>query len=150
MKTFKMLKQTSLALLFSYAAASSASTIYKWVDEKGQPHFGQNPPEQFQAEQISPKTRSFGQHIEHHPEAAQDTTLAEETVPDVNNEPEQAQAEEVAEEVFKKDPALCSQAQENKRLLMQHPIIRRQGKVLTVDEKNKELRDTEEIIKVHC
>lgn len=150
MKTIKTLKLAGLALLVGYAAASSASTIYKWVDDKGQTHFGQNPPEQFQAEQVSPKARSFGQHIESLPEEMQNPVITEETASDNDSEVERTQIEEVVEEVFKKDPALCNQAKENKRLLMQHPVIRRHGKVLTVEEKNKELRDMDEIIKVHC
>lgn len=146
MNPLKIIKHTSLALILSYSMVSSASTIYKWIDDKGQTHFGQNPPEHVQAEQISPKKRSFGQYTEMPIESSSPTAVEPE-----QEQPAQVESQQAAvEEVFKKDAKLCKQAQENKRLLMQHPIIRRQGKVLTVEEKNKELSDIEEVIKVHC
>lgn len=152
MKTLRVLKHTGIILAISYAAASSASTIYKWVDEKGQTHFGQNPPEHIQAEQISPKKRSFGQYSDSVTDSSADALAQQNSTVETaeNKVSDVEESTNSVKEVFKKDPSLCAQAQENKRLLIQHPIIRRQGKVLTVDEKNKELQDTEEVIKVHC
>ncbi|MCF6264204.1 MAG: DUF4124 domain-containing protein [Xanthomonadales bacterium] len=48
------------ALLVILPALASAGNIYKWVDSKGNLHFGEKVPEGIQAEKITPDTRKVG------------------------------------------------------------------------------------------
>lgn len=141
----QILKYTRLATLLTFSTVASASNVYKWTDDNGQVHFGQNPSTSFNSELIYPQKRSY---------SIDDSNKANNEVITTNSEGddnivEDAQ-ETAAENVFKKDSSLCKQAQESKRILMQHPIIRRQGKVLSMEEKNEELKNLNDIISIHC
>lgn len=129
---------------------SIASEIYRWVDDNGQVHFSQRPPEGKNSERVQSSTpRSFGQNIEDEPVEAPATTETPETAP-ANEEAGDEQAETTDAPAIQKDSALCNKAQESKKMLMSVPIIRRNGKVMSVEEKNEELKYVEEIISVHC
>lgn len=137
---------TVLCLIVA-AGLAQADNVYRWVDENGNIHFSQRPPEGRDSEVINPRQpRSFGQSIEDEPADKQAATDDAGTAADS----EQAAAVETPEPVFKKDPELCKKAQDYKALLLRNPIVRKNDKALTIDEKNEEMRKAEEIISIHC
>lgn len=150
---YKTTLSLGAAALLLAAQASFANVVYKWVDDKGQTHFGQQPSEQYKSERVQTNTsRSFGQNMDYSDEASEPATAATTTTTDSVSETATEATEEVTEQAARveKDASLCKKAQENKTMLLQHPIIRRNGKVMTVEEKNTELQYIEEVIRIHC
>lgn len=141
-----------------HANTSVASSIYRWTDENGQVHFSQRPPEGQKSEQVNAsKTRSFGQNIDDEPASAAPPVTAAPAASEQTGDNSAAAetsdgepAPEAAAQVIQKDAGLCAKAQESKKMLVSVPIVRRGGKVMTVEEKNSELKYVEEIISVHC
>lgn len=148
---------TASLLFLAQVNVGVASTVYKWTDESGRVHFGQRPPQGVKSEQVNTSTpRSFGQHYDDQPETvtesapvaapAQSTEAPENT----DNTADADGEKTAAPAVIQKDAALCAKAQESKHMLTTVPIIRRNGKVMTVEEKNEELKYVEELIFVNC
>src|SRR5690554_690182 len=141
---------TGLLLLAAQPTSSVADSIYKWVDDNGQVHFGQQPPDNRQSEEINAKTpRSFGQNIEREAQVdvQADAPVAVTTATD-NVESTKNVVEGAA--TVQKDSKLCAKAQQSKQLIMSKPIIRRDGRLLSIEERNDELAYLEEVISIHC
>lgn len=135
-------------LLMAASSASVADNVYKWVDDNGNVHFGQRPPQNRSSEVINTRSpRSFGQHLEDN--EISDTPIAspEEDDAQLTGNEENGQAQE---QVFTKDAKLCAQAREYREILMSNPIVRKEGKAMTIEEKNEELKRVEEVISIHC
>lgn len=126
------------------ATQAIAAPIYKWVDENGQTHFSQQPPNQGASEKVQTRASSVvSNEAEHAANAAQQE--ATEQIQDIQNT-----AEKVADNAIKKDAELCQKAQNNKNTIISRPIIRKEGKLLSIEERNKELQYLEEVISIHC
>ena len=54
------------------------------------------------------------------------------------------------DQVATKDPAICQQAKTALNDLVTKPIIRRDNKVMTIEEKNLEIQRMQEVVDVHC
>lgn len=143
---------TGLVLLAAQPAISEANEIYKWTDDKGQVHFSQQPPEGRYSEQVLSKTpRSFGQNIERDPRNDESAIAPSVNNATIEDKPDSSQAAiEAAPQVIEKDADLCAKAQQSKQLILSKPIIRRDGKLLTIEQRNAELQYLEEVISIHC
>ena len=149
-------KKQRLPLLFTClvlilgAGSSLANDVYKWVDKDGNIHFSQRPPEGIDSEHINAeKQRSFGygndQQDSNNAAEPQDQEEAAEQAP-----ADEEQAAQAQEETFQKDPEMCKKAREYKGVLMRNPIVRKDNKALTIEEKNEEMRKVNEVISIHC
>jgi len=49
-----------LLIIMSTLATSHAAKIYRWVDDKGQPHYSENPPRDIQAEALNVRSSGTG------------------------------------------------------------------------------------------
>lgn len=49
-----------LLMIMSTLATSHAAKIYRWVDDKGQPHYSENPPRDIQAEALNIRASGTG------------------------------------------------------------------------------------------
>lgn len=126
-----------MSLCYSYSAMST--DFYKWTDEKGTVHYGQHKPSDAQSEVITtPTPRSTN---------VQNNVVVKKDAP-VKKVPSTAPTAEVKK--IKKDPKTCQQAKDAEMTLRSRPIVRKGGKVMTIDEKNKELETVSEAKKIHC
>lgn len=141
MKIKKLIHTGTFCVLVGASALSLASNIYKWIDDNGTVHYGQNAPLGVKAELISAKT-AHGVYPVSEPAPA--ATAAATTT---NTETKAKTAE--APVVVEKDPATCEMAQQN-IIELQRPIVRIGGKLMTIDEKNQKIAEMTEIEKVHC
>ena len=55
-----------------------------------------------------------------------------------------------AEQEIKKDKATCERAKKSEITLRSTPLVKQGGKILTIEEKNQQLANVKEIIKIHC
>lgn len=143
-----LLVSVLLALFFTSGNAL-ADSVYKWVDEDGNIHYSQKPPEGKDSEVINtrkPRSFGYGQHDDSNNAQTSQADQATEQADDQTKE----QPAQKPEETFKKDPELCKKAKEYKAVLLRNPIVRKNNKALTLDEKNEEMRKANEIIQMHC
>lgn len=133
----------SLIIALMFNANASATEVYKWVDERGVVHYAERAPKDKNknVQVITTKTRPSRAYAV--PESG-DAEKAKET-----DTPAPA-AKPAAPKVAKKDPATCKKAQADLRLLTSKPIVRQNGKVMTIEDKNKAIQNINEIISVHC
>lgn len=142
---------TGLLMLAAQPAFSETSQIYRWTDDSGQVHFSQQPPEGRASEQVLSRTpRSFGQNIDRETPREEPTTIPAVSVPYPTTTAENTEEISTNSVKLEKDSALCAKAQQSKKLLMSKPIIRREGKLLTIEEKNAEIQYLDEVISIHC
>lgn len=60
---FSRVFSATLLILFAFAsslATSHAAKIYHWVDDKGQPHYSENPPREIQARELNVRATGTG------------------------------------------------------------------------------------------
>ncbi len=130
----------SLACLFSWSLASAApEKVYKWVDAKGQTHYGQRPPAGTQTEVIKPQTG--------HSEPVNYETAAN------TKEKEEKKPEDKA--ALSKDPERCDNARKNADTLKTYARIRIKGddgeyRYLTPDEQQQKLDEANKAIEESC
>lgn len=131
--------QTAFCSLMLTAAATSlqAANFYKWTDENGVVHYSERAPQGKEAEIVTTQT----------PRSAPPAAAP---VAGEKKEGEQTAAESATPQVVKKDSAVCARAQKDLQVLISKPIVRQNGKVMTVEEKNKAIQELQEIISVHC
>lgn len=128
-----------------FALSAHAENFYKWTDEDGVVHYSQRAPAGKEAQTISTKTAPSSDQQQDNTEASADSGSEE------NDTPEEETAQQApTPEVVKKDPETCKKAQKDLQVLKSRPIVRQNGKVMTVDEKNKQIQTLNEIIAVHC
>lgn len=151
-----------LATLFISSNIATASEFYKWTDEKGVTHYSERKPVDQQAETISTKTKGkkpptyipFSDEAkaaaENTQQPSEEESSAAEQQTTTSDKQETAKAEEPVKQEIKADPAVCAQAKKDESILRSRPIVRQNGKVMTIEEKNKQLATLLEIQKVHC
>ena len=123
----------SLLLMF-IAVSVSAGKFYKWVDESGNTHYSQNPPAHQQTDVV--KTYN-DKGYKAKPSERKEEKLAENGAQD-------------AVPLIKKDKTLCAKAQKNIETLTSQPVIMQNGKLLTIEEKNKQVKTAKDIADIHC
>ncbi len=137
MKTVKSgMLAAALILTANTTVFAEEMEVFKWTDEKGVIHYSQRQPEGVDSQVITAKTSS----VETSSAPTNTGNPKEEGVPGA----------EPAPEVVKKDPRICKQAKENLQTLKTIAVVRQKGKVMSMDEKNAEIQNLNEIIKVHC
>lgn len=119
-------------LMILQVASVHAGKFYKWVDDNGNTHYSQNPPPAQNAQVI--KTYNNKGHSKPI-EKADDDKVAK---------------ADVAPLVAKKDPALCKKARDTQKTLESQPMIMQEGKIMTVEQRNEQIKAAQSIIKVHC
>ena len=132
-----------IALFFSTFAQAQTEEqfVYKWTDENGIIHYDQRPPKGIEAEKISAGKKQKSAP----PPGSSASSSAED-----EGEDKPKVSRSAAEQVVTKDAELCNKAKANRNILVTKPIVRQNDKVLTIDEKNEQIRQMDEIINVHC
>lgn len=136
-RTINIATLASLIGIF-LSAPLQAGDFYKWTDEKGTVHYSQRAPENEKTETV---------HTYNTSNSGAQTTLSG-TVPGASGT--KKEEETAAPELAKKDPALCERAKKDSETLRTRPLIRQNGKVLTMDEKNEQIKQLQDVINVHC
>lgn len=139
----KIISRALLATSFViFALSAQAGNFYKWTDEKGVVHYSQRAPKDTEAKTITTKTA---------PSNPQQQTNADPEPDEKSNKEAEETAEKApAPQVVKKDAAACKKAQKDLQTLKSRPIVRQNGKVMSIDEKNKQIQTLKEVIAVHC
>lgn len=149
MKNRTLLHRIALSsLLCLFTLSAFAADFYKWTDAQGVVHFSETPPKDKnqKAELIRdkhpraplPEINTGKQEDEGNDESSGEssgTSEAKKPKPD---------------QVATKDPAICQQAKTALNDLVTKPIIRRDNKVMTIEEKNLEIQRMQEVVDVHC
>ena len=128
---------TSFICFNAYAATTQ---VYRWIDSAGVVHYSETPPKNKEqpSELVTTKTQPGISAI---------------PVPVDNDDNESSKDDEPSpevEQVLKKDPETCKQATEALNSLMSKPIVRNKGKIMSIDEKNREIQNMKDIMKIHC
>lgn len=138
-------------LLCTPLAAMAATDFYKWTDSAGVVHFSETPPkdknqaaELIRSKQPPPPLPQLSSE-----NSANEKESAETKEPADSEAKTEAPTEEV-EQVLKKDIEACRQATDALNSLMTKPIIRKDNKVMTIEEKNMEIKNMKDIMKIHC
>lgn len=134
----------SFLAFLSINITANAGQFYKWVDENGVTHYSERPPHKKEAESI--KTRAQTDTQKQTQQAAEQSAKAEAAA----EKEKPKQEESKSEPELKKDPSLCKKAQKELDVLKRTPIVRRNGKVMSIDEKNEAIGNMRDIIKVNC
>ena len=129
---------SSLLCLNAYAATTQ---VYTWTDEAGVVHYSETPPKNKEqtSELVTTKTHS-GTPAAPVAEAKAGSSKETDTLP----------AKQEVEQVLKKNPEACKQATTALNSLMSKPIIRSNGKIMSIKEKNQEIQNLKDIMKIHC
>ncbi|GAB2894171.1 DUF4124 domain-containing protein [Microbulbifer echini] len=156
----------ALAMLFSgLALATQANGIYKWVDEDGVVHFGEQPPNSAEVEVIKkPKSERFKQW-----ESEQQAALTEEQAkqeaskhspePQNTNKQEPQGSSKMEEEIARAQAQAraqrCESSQKNLKSLTTHARVREideQGnhRMLGEDERQQRIADEKKSIRDNC
>ena len=129
-----------LAIIAIPSALAAKTDVYKWKDKDGVIHYSQNAPQdQEKVEVITTKTPRAPL-----PEGAVDVNQT--TNSSVSSDDQKKSPKPI---VVQKDQATCDKATKMVEEL-QKPIIMRDGKIMTIDEKNEEIKKQQEIMEVHC
>ena len=132
-----------------------AENIYKWTDDKGTTHYSAKKPSNQDAETITTKNKKKTTNkIPFSKESAAVTNNSESPVPE--KKPAETEAvvavkkeiQPVKQEI-KKDKATCERAKKSEITLRSTPLVKQGGKILTIEEKNQQLANVKEIIKIH-
>lgn len=146
-------KLSSFAFITSMLCMGTiaGNNVYKWTDKNGLVHYSQNAPEGVKVEIISTKT-PYEEAEELESESEENTEQTTDTNNDVSDSGSGEEGEDSPKQegpVAKKDKATCEQALKDIASL-QKPIVRMEGKVMTIEEKNEQLKILNEIKTVHC
>ena len=122
-------------LLICLSSPLVADDFYKWTDDKGVVHYSQRAPQGTEAKKVrtyntGTRTTPAGKSSEKGEAPEEKTTI----------EPKLA----------KKDPALCERAKKDSETLRNRPLVRQNGKILTMDQKNEQIKKLQDIINIHC
>lgn len=129
---------TAFVGLLLALSTSHAGQFYKWTDDNGVVHYSQQPPQGKTSEPVQTRnTKGSSTAAERNTET-----------PKSDSQPTAKTSEPIKK--IKKDPELCQQAKKDAQVLRQRPIVRRNNKVMTIEEKNKALANLETIIKQNC
>lgn len=126
----------SLLLLVMPATSIQAGTFYKWVDEQGRTHYTHTPPPNMATTKVKTYNDKSG------------TVTQAPATPPSSSETKKKQQEKPV--VAKKDKSLCKKAKNNIQVLSSQPMVMREGKIMTIPEKNKEISKARKVVKVHC
>ncbi|CAM3460726.1 DUF4124 domain-containing protein [Parendozoicomonas haliclonae] len=144
----KKLSSLLLAAVLCSAGASIATandTVYRWIDDKGTPHYSKQPPVGVQYEVIkTTKARA--------PQEQEETR--EEDSRSAAAEPQDKYAEQL-NRLARQQNESCQRAKQNKeRLLNNHRIQITEAdgslRTLSYDEKMEQLKKTDEAIQEYC
>ncbi len=145
MNIFKFVSFTFITSILC-TSVLAGNSIYKWKDKDGVVHYSQNAPQGQEVQVITTKTPRTPIPDEA-PAATQDNSVI---APDASS-PDATGNETAVEKVpvATKDQATCDKAL--KAIVeLQQPIITLNGKVMTLEEKNVQIRSMNEIKKIHC
>ncbi len=140
----------TLALLGNPAVADG---YYRWVDDQGQTHFSQRPPEGRASEYVS---RTTGRTISSPP--PRDAAPVEAPpAPVADAPPAESEAADIdsIQGLPERDSEQCRQAREALEILDGHPRIRARGsdgevRVLSQEEREAQRQQVQEVIDLHC
>ena len=132
-----------LATIF-FANASLSGAIYKWTDDKGQTHYSEKKPANVDATQINAYRSPKNNPIPTKPVASASND------DDSDDDSDENKPSKTAPKLVSKDPEVCAKASENLAIMLRTPIVRQNGIVMTIDEKNAAIADMKEIQAVHC
>ena len=145
-----MILRTLLAMTLGLTLAVPAmADIYRWTDDDGQIHFGENPPPGVDAEQVDSPAAPAPSDREPAPEAGQTDDTEEAAAPD--DEPAR-QDDDAA------DPALagmCDDVRQNAEVYADESVRRVQREdgeveVLTPEDREQRLEEAEAFLDEHC
>ncbi len=127
----------------AWTLPAAAGNFYKWTDENGVVHYSERKPESVtETETVKTyNTKGSGNST------LTGTAVGANPGPESTGEVSEKQAQKAPE--AKKDPALCERAKADQQKL-QRPMVMQNGKVLTIDEKNEQMKKLQEVINVHC
>ena len=154
------MKKNNIAVLLLLTSSlfgnlSLADQIYKWTDEKGVTHYSAKKPSNTATEIIETKGKKKSSNkIPFTTEAApnnpvENKTLEEKPQTTAATAPVEEKKVAVKQEI-KKDKATCERAKKSEITLRNTPLVKQGGKILTIEEKNQQLANVREIIKIHC
>ncbi|WHI50707.1 DUF4124 domain-containing protein [Microbulbifer sp. MLAF003] len=150
-------------LISSLALTAQASGIYKWVDENGVVHFGEQPPSSTEVEVIKkPKSERYKQW-EAEQQATRAAKEAKTTKPAIETQPQgqptPQQPSEVDEQVARAQAAAraqrCQNSQDNLKALTSHARVREvdengNHRVLGEDERQQRINQEQKSIRENC
>lgn len=133
-------------------AAPVMADIYRWTDDDGQVHFGENPPMGVDAEPVESRSQPAPPESEQAPETGETDDADEATAPD---EADQAAQQEDDDAV---DPAMaemCDDVRQNAEVYADESVRRVQREdgeveVLTPEEREDRLQEAEAFLDEHC
>lgn len=120
----------------------SAGEFYKWTDEKGTVHYSQRAPENTTTPTETVRTYNTGN-------TGVQTTMSG-NAPDADKDLKDKEEKAAEPQLAQKDPALCERATKDSQTLRSRPLVRQNGKMLTMDEKNEQIKQLQDVINVHC
>lgn len=120
----------------------SAGEFYKWTDEKGTVHYSEREPE---------NTNTSSETIHTYNSTSTGSRSSSTGTATGSKGGEKQETEKKPElKLAKKDKDLCERAKKDSETLRSRPLIRQNGKVLTMDEKNEQIKKLQDVINVHC
>ncbi len=151
-----ILKLVSFTFIVSFICTGTlaGNAIYKWTDENGVVHYSQTAPKGQEVQVISTKTPRSEEITEDMEDGDEEESEAD-VITDEDEKEFEAEAEDGTEKNTKatpettKDQATCDKALKAIQDL-QNPVVTLNGKVMTIDEKNAQLKNMDEIVQIHC
>ncbi|BBM00690.1 DUF4124 domain-containing protein [Microbulbifer sp. GL-2] len=152
-------------LISSLVLTAQANGIYKWVDENGVVHFGEQPPGSTEVEVIKkPKSERYKQweteqHAVRAAEEAKKQAASPPTEPQAKTQPIPQQPSEVDEQVTRAQAAAraqrCQGSQQNLKALTSHARVREvdengNQRMLGEDERQQRISQEQKSIRENC
>ena len=139
-----------LATLVSISSADAAGKFYKWTDDKGVVHYGENPPDTATAQKVNVHTGKASAEAE---QAAQDDTATASKSTATPNDVEESK--KVADENAKIIKQNCDVYRQNLSALKSSPRIREKDakgeyRYLTDEEKAAREKDAQSYLDTNC
>ncbi len=140
-----ILRTLLLTTLGLSLAAPALADIYRWTDDHGQVHFGQNPPHGVDAERVDGASQPPPPASDAEDEAeADDTETAEEEPADDGSGTDDAAMEE-----------MCDNARQNAEVYADESVRRIQEdggetQVITPEEREERLEEAQEFLDEYC
>ena len=137
----------AMSILLAGASAASAGSMYRWVDDQGNVHYGQNPPTDVESEEIRAHSPAPG---------GQERRPEQPTMDDDDEEAPGADAgeDQAATEDADADPGeeYCDQHRQNLEALEHRTMVREtdpetgEERVLDEDEREARIQETREAL----
>lgn len=130
-----------LSCAFVFSTSVYSKGIYKWTDENGKVHYGERTPHEHRERSEKIKSRYYA-----------DDEAKQPQLPIVTPKQENKEvAQTTKAEPIKKDRAACESAKKDQQTLRSKPVVRDStGKVMSVKQKNQQLKNLQDIISVNC